>query len=337
MMQKFRMRAGSVDTHHGRMTHSSTGPAAAGVRVPYADLPDDMRAWVDDVLGSPVVAATTQIGGFSPGVAARLRCGNGSRAFVKAVSSQANPDSPGLHRREIEVLRLLPAELPVPRLIASYDEDPWVVLVVEDVEGRQPTLPWRDAELDQMLELTRTVCAQSGAGLRSATEHVTRWHGWQRLAELADPALDGWPRRHLDQLVGLEAAAEGAATGEHLVHLDIRADNVLLGDQAWLVDWPWAAAGPRWLDVVTSAPAVTMQGGPPPEDYLRRFGLATAADDNAITATVAAFAGMLTWLASLPPPPGLPTVRAFQAAQADIATAWLQQRLTPAATARTAP
>src|SRR3954447_13911055 len=104
MMQKFRMRAGSVDTHHGRMT----GPAAAGVRVAYDALPQPVRGWVDSTLGSRVVRAQTQLGGFSPGVAARLVCADGTRAFVKAVSAEANPDSPKLHRREAEVLVLLP-------------------------------------------------------------------------------------------------------------------------------------------------------------------------------------------------------------------------------------
>src|SRR4051794_38862841 len=120
MMQKFRMRAGSVDTHHGRMT----GPAAAGVRVAYDALPPAVRGWVETTLASPVVHAQTQLGGFSPGVAARLVCADGTRAFVKAVSAEANPDTPRLHRRESQVLRVLPVDLPVPRLLASYDEDP---------------------------------------------------------------------------------------------------------------------------------------------------------------------------------------------------------------------
>src|SRR4051812_22152047 len=164
MMQKFRMRAGSVDTHHrgtrrrsrlpllgggwggGRMSETGTGPVAAGVRVAYDALPAPVRGWVATTLGSPVVQARTQPGGFSPGVAARLVCADGSRAFVKAVSAQTNEDSPKLHRREAQVLAALPDDLPVPRLIAAYDEAPWVVLLIEDADGRQPRLPWHDAD-----------------------------------------------------------------------------------------------------------------------------------------------------------------------------------------------
>ncbi|HMC71500.1 MAG TPA: hypothetical protein VKJ07_20250, partial [Mycobacteriales bacterium] len=128
-----------------------TGPAAAGVRVAYDALPPTVRGWVDDALGSPVTQARTQHGGFSPGVAARLECVDGTRAFVKAVSADTNPHSPTLHRREIEVLQLLPAHLPVPRLLAAYDEPPWVALLIEDVDGQQPRLPWDDSELDRVL------------------------------------------------------------------------------------------------------------------------------------------------------------------------------------------
>src|SRR3954466_13294133 len=119
-----------------------TGPVAEGVRLPYDGLSAGVRGWVDDRLGSRVVSAETQPGGFSPGVAARLVCADGSRAFVKAVSADTDPHSPPLHRREIEVLQLLPADLPVPRLLAAYDEPPWVALLIEDVDGQQPRLPW---------------------------------------------------------------------------------------------------------------------------------------------------------------------------------------------------
>jgi hypothetical protein len=48
-----------------------------------------------------------------------------------------------------------------------------------------------------------------------------------------------------------------------------------------------------------------------------------AADPQAVTALVCALAGYLTERSLQPPPPGLPTVRAFQATQATIARQWL--------------
>src|SRR4051794_26902709 len=320
MMQKFRMRDGSVDTHHGRMT----GPAATGVRVAYDALPPPVRDWVDTTLASPVVQAQTQPGGFSPGVAARLVCADGSRAFVKAVSADTNPHSPTLHRREIEVLQLLPADLPVPRLIAAYDEPPWVTLLIEDVDGQQPRLPWDDSELDRVLPLGRTVNGVTDVRVGSVGERLAEWAGGTKLAAGDGPA-DPWARQHLDRLVALEQTVEQATAGEHLLHVDFRADNVLLGaGRDWLVDWPWARAGAPWVDVVLGAPCIALQGGPNPDDLLQRAGV--SAEAEAVNAVAAAFAGVMVYLSVQPPPPGIPTVREFQAAQGRIAMDWLRTR-----------
>jgi hypothetical protein len=49
-----------------------SGPPASGQRIAWEALPDHVRAAVEGWLGSAVVSATTQPGGFSPGVASRL-------------------------------------------------------------------------------------------------------------------------------------------------------------------------------------------------------------------------------------------------------------------------
>ena len=69
-----------------------------------------------------------------------------------------------------------------------------------------------------------------------------------------------------------------------------------------------------------------MQGGPPPDDVLARVPACRTADADAITAAAATIAGYFTRQALQPPPPGLPTVRAFQAAQGVVARAWLAAR-----------
>lgn len=102
-----------------------------------------MRSAVEQVCGSPVVGARTQSGGFSPGVAARVACADGSRYFVKAVSAEANQRSVQIHRQEREVLTalepvILAAGLPVPRLRGSVDLDSWVALILESAPSRRP-------------------------------------------------------------------------------------------------------------------------------------------------------------------------------------------------------
>ena len=52
-----------------------------------------------------------------------------------------------------------------------------------------------------------------------------------------------------------------------------------------------------------------------------------AASPHAVTALVCALAGYLTESSLQPPPLGLPTIRAFQAAHATITRHWLTERL----------
>jgi hypothetical protein len=73
------------------------------------------------------------------------------------------------------------------------------------------------------------------------------------------------------------------------------------------------------------APSVAMQGGPQPEEFLRRFDLSLVSR-RAIEAVICTLAGYFVVRALEPPPPGLPTVRAFQAAQGRAAVRWLRER-----------
>lgn len=312
------------------------GPAAVGgVRLPWAELPVAVRRWAEQQLGAPVVAAVTQPGGFSPGVAARLRCADGSRAFIKAVSSLANSASPDMHRREAAVTAALPESAPVPRLLASYDDGTWVALLFEDVEGRQPALPWRADELDRVMgalaELAESLTPSPVPGIETAQDELADVaDGWRRLAagpmEAVD-ALDPWSRRHLERLVELERHWAAAAAGDTLLHCDLRADNLLLSaDRVWVVDWPAACRGAAFVDVVAFAPSVAMQGGPEPEELVRRHPASRAAEPAALDAVICAITGYFTHRALQPPAPGLPALRRFQAAQGTMARAWLARR-----------
>ena len=142
---------------------------------------------------------------------------------------------------------------------------------------------------------------------------------------LAGP--DDWSARHLDRLAELESRWTAAVAGTTLLHCDVRADNMLITENGVVfVDWPHACTGAPWFDVVIFAPSVAMQGGPDPEWLLGRARSADGADPDAVTAVVTAVAGYFTWQAQLAAPVGLPTVRAFQAAQGEQARAWLRRR-----------
>lgn len=318
-------------------TRPAIPPPAEGIRLPWAELPVHLRAQVEHLLGSPVRAAVTQPGGFSPGVAARLVLADGRRAFVKAVGD-INPDAPKLHRAEARIAAALPPSTPAPRLLGVIDSAGWVILAFDDVEGRLPVQPWRDDELARVLAATADLADALTPAPIDAPPAATRYHalgrGWQLLA--ADAAsgaddlagADPWVRAHLSDVAELERGWDRAVEGATLAHGDVRADNILLtADRVMFVDWPWACLAPAWFDLVTMLPNVAMNGGQPPEDVLAAHPSAATADPAAITTVVAALAGTWTYLGRQPDPPGLPTVRAFQRAHAAIALRWLRERL----------
>jgi aminoglycoside phosphotransferase (APT) family kinase protein len=301
-------------------------------RVPWPELPEAVRCWAQEVLGSAVAGAVSQPGGFSPGAACRLTLADGSRAFLKAVSASANPDSPQLHRSEAAVSAALPAQVPAPALLGSYDDGEWVALLFADVDGRHPAQPWQLPDLGRVisaLDAMHQLLTPSPVDLVPTVQqkYQRTLSGWRNLAAAGDGDLDDWSRRNLHTLADLEAGWEAAAAGSTLLHNDVRADNVLItADKVVFVDWPAACTGAPWFDVVAFAPSVVMQGGPEPDWVLASSRTGSAADPDAVTAVVAAIAGYFTWQALQPPPRGLPTVRAFQAAQGVPARAWLRRR-----------
>jgi aminoglycoside phosphotransferase (APT) family kinase protein len=257
---------------------------------------------------------------------------------VKAVSEAANPESPGIHRAEAVIAAALPAGTPAPRLLAAYDQDGWVGLLFEDVEGAMPLQPWVRPELDRVLgalaDLARLLTPSPLDRPPAAQALRDSFVGWRRLAadhaanqdDLAD--LDPWALRHLAELAALEARWEAGSAGRTLAHADIRADNLLLtaDGRVVFVDWPWACVAAPWFDLVLMLPSVRMQGGPHSAELFDRHPVAAGADPAAVSAVLAAFTGMLLERSRQPAPPGLPTLRPFQAAQAVAALEWLRAR-----------
>ncbi|GAA3210967.1 aminoglycoside phosphotransferase family protein [Actinocorallia longicatena] len=316
------------------MDEVEVGPPATGVRLAWSEVPGWLHEEVAELLGARVAEAVTQRGGFSPGVAARLRLTDGSRAFVKAVSAEANPDSPDIHRAEIRIASALPPEVPAPRLLGSVDRDGWVALLFEDIDGRMPAQPWDPAELDRVLDavtrLAETLTPAPLAAPPTAERVGAGFHGWRTLLHASPDELgrvDPWARRHLAELAEAEETWADAVAGDTLAHGDLRADNLLLtGDRVYVVDWPWAGLAAPWFDLMAMLPSVRMQGGPAPETIFDAHPAARGADPAGVTAVLTALTGFFVRQSLLPPPPGLPTVRGFQAAQGRTSLSWLRTR-----------
>ena len=129
-----------------------------------------------------------------------------------------------------------------------------------------------------------------------------------------------------DRLAELESGWPAAVAGSTLLHCDVRSDNLLVTKSGVVfVDWPHACVGAPAFDLVAWAPSVTLEGGPLPEELVALSEFASAVDPAVLAVLVAAFSGFLVAHSLRPPPPGLPTLRPFQAAQGEVALAWLRR------------
>jgi len=314
-----------------------------GVRLTWAELPDHVRTAIEGRLGSSVVTADSQTGGFSPGVAARVQLADGSRAFVKAASPALNEHTPAMYRREAEVAAALPAGLPVSRLRGTIDDGEWIVLIFDDVDGRMPALPWQQPELERVLGALTVLAGRltpSPLPAPAVAEYLAEDFGaWRRLAAggpdataIAGPGgvrLPDWAARHLAGLADLESQWTDKAAGETLLHIDLRADNLLLTDDGGVVvvDWAQPAVGARWIGTVCFAINPALFGGHDPEQLVVEHPVAGKADPAAVDALLCGVLGYFVWMSRQPAPYGLPTVRRFQRAQEQVVLDWLGRRL----------
>lgn len=306
-------------------------------RLQWHELPAAVRVGIEDILGSPVVEAVSQPGGYSPGSADRVVAASGRRAFVKAASPAVNADTPHIHRREAAITAGLPAAVPAPALLGIVDDGEWIALVLEDVDGRHPSTPWLPRELEAVLDALQQVADVELPADVPVIDVADALAGdadaWRSIDLDALPpmpgGLDAWVRGNVDGLV--DAAARGAsdARGDRLVHYDTRADNLLVRPDGTvvLIDWPWGARGAGWFDALSLL--INVRYYDPAADVERVIAQHPVFDGmpaEAASNVLAGFAGMFL-SSSLPPdPPRMPTLRRFQRDQAIATLDWLRER-----------
>lgn len=307
-----------------------TAPRAAGAHLPYGAVPEPVRVWVEETLGSPVVMTLEQTGGMSPGCVTRLVCADGTRAFVKAVGTELNPDSPSLHRREVLALGLIGSHPLWADLLASYDDGGWVALLLEDVEGHHPDLA-DDTTMERLLEATDDLgrvlrdrvpeppAPPPGAGLPlyrpGLTDLRAVFEGWQvgldHAGELPVDLVPRWLVERATELrAGLAALAEVSMT--QLVHYDIRNDNLLQrpsGDLVFL-DWGACGIGPDWLDPMLAR--VERVDQPWFDASLAGSPALARAGDDLITASLVGVGAFLAYRAHTAVDVGLPALARFR-------------------------
>ncbi len=121
-------------------------------RLDWLLLPPMVRRFIEGKLGSPVADADSAGSGYTPGFASVLTGENGERMFVKAASKKAQRVFAESYREEVRKLSRLPGDLPIPKLLWSHEDDLWMILGLEYVDGPNPTRPWKRTELDACLD-----------------------------------------------------------------------------------------------------------------------------------------------------------------------------------------
>lgn len=293
------------------------------LRLEWRFLPAEVRALVEDELGSPVLAAESRTSGFTPGFASILTGENGAQVFVKAASKVAQAAIAESYEEEIRKVTALADVVPAPRLEWFSRAENWVVLGYESVPSRQPRRPWTSADLSRALDLADEIALPAdrlpgGLGAKPLVEDLPELlTGWEEV----DAA---WP--HREESAAL-AGSLAALPADHLVHADLRDDNILLASDGRTLacDWNWPALGTSWqdsLDLLISAHG----DGVDVEAVLRsRERLATVGADH-VDAWLAGVTGFMLAASQRPVPPTSPYLRVHNRWTAEAAWSWLAQR-----------
>lgn len=284
-------------------------------------LPQDVQDAVAQRLGAPVVGWETQRGGFSPGLAERLTLADGRRLFAKIVDTEQQPSTATLHRREAEVLSVLPSSLPIAAPVDAFDAENHYVLVLEDIDGHHPAVADTTVVLDALKALATSSVP---LGLPRARGEFAADHGaWERLRSVPPTVAD----IH-DVVIATAESLLEAVEGESLTHFDARADNMLIDTHGSvrIVDWPWVVVGAPWIDPLMYLVDVLVRDPDAPVEAWLDHDALTGAPDEHIDAVLAGIAGSWYECAEQPSPPGMPTLRDFQRREADAAILLLRRR-----------
>lgn len=290
-------------------------------RLEWVHLPPYVRSLVEGHLGSVVVDAVSQGGGFTPGFASVLHCEDGSTHFVKAASTTAQRMFAESYREETRKLRALPSETPAPRLAWAEDDGEWVVLSTEYVDGRAPHRPWTDDDLAaasaMAVRAAEVLTPAPALGVDSAADEFGDWPAlWDQIDHPRAADLKALAVQHAD-VVG----------GTTLVHTDIRDDNILIRSDgsAVLCDWNWPVLGAAWLDSLFLL--IGPRGdGLDVDAHIDAHPLLSTVPAESIDIVLALVLAYFTVSAAQPVPSTSPYIRQAQAWQRNVIDDWLAER-----------
>lgn len=213
----------------------------------------------------------------------------------------------------------------MPRLEGWDDDGTRPLLAIEDLSDADWVPRWDTTRVGAVIEALAEIAASASPPntqpIRKAFPHL--FDRWADVEADPEPFLStgirdrAWLDRWLPAIVG--AAETVDASGNSLLHLDVRSDNLCFRDgQPMLVDWNWVTLGNPRLDLAAWLPSLACEGGPEPWEVLPG-GAAYGALVSGVWAAVVGLA----------PPPTAPGVRGVQLRQLEVALAWCERELGP--------
>lgn len=303
--------------------------AATAQRPDWAGVPEPVRDWVQDQLQARVLSATSELSGYTPGFAARLRLDDGRRVFAK-IGGWGLDWLLESYAEEAIKRRLLPVGVPAPELIsdaqAVIDDESWQLLIFDEIDGRPPHRPWTEADLAIAVRTVETAA--------QALTPAPAGYNWELLSDnlggLGPDKEQMIIERfgdHADELRELVTALPERCNGTTLVHLDLRDDNMIIGadGRGWIVDWNFPVLGKPFVDLVTLL--MSARGdGQDVDQILDASPLVNRCDEEAIDSLLADLALYYAIACRGGEPDGSVYLREHQRWHAEVVADWLAER-----------
>ncbi|MQA00512.1 MAG: aminoglycoside phosphotransferase family protein [Dehalococcoidia bacterium] len=284
--------------------------------------PTELIARAQRVLGSRVVDARRQDGGYTPAERWALTFEDRSSVFAKMGTTPLTAGWLVAEHGFYEHAESLGGFEFAPRLLGwdPHRERPLVLL--EDLSAGDWPPPWTAERIERVCVMLERVAATNAPDWApSIEERRAHLAGWTRVQSDPAPflrlglATAAWLQVALARLVDAEASA--VLDGDALVHLDVRSDNLcFVGRRTVLVDWNNTARGNALLDLAAWLPSLQSEGGPPPWELMP--------DSGGFSALLS---GYFAANAGLPYPEGAPRVRGVQLAQLRTSLPWAIREL----------
>lgn len=185
----------------------------------WEDLPAGVRTTIERHTGQ-IIEVTPVSGGINSDLTLTLDTATG-RFFGKATRSDGR--AAWMHRNERAVHPYIPDIAPA--LHWTVEQDGWLVLGLEHIEGRHPDLSPGSADTRPTIDTVHdlhTKLTPCPAKVASFAEHWRQLSAWQRLG-----------RQHYAEL---EARVFDLAEGDTLLHTDLHPLNILIDTRVRVID-----------------------------------------------------------------------------------------------------